>query len=120
MRSVVRAPGPGVCQWSISLFAVRPKFTRRRRPFWENAFFVTAFTTPPVAGAIQGGGALYTSRLSMLLIEAWLNSKARLDTSLEPELERGGVPEAAGIWPSKVNTVASASCPRIETVFASA
>ena len=56
----------------------------------------------------------------MLLIVAWLNSKARLDASLLPVLERGGVPAAAGICPSKVNTVASGSWPRIDTVLASA
>ena len=58
--------------------------------------------------------------VSMLEIVAELNSKARLEASELPVLERGGVPAAAGIWPSKVKSVDSGSWPRMETVLASA
>ena len=57
---------------------------------------------------------------SMLVMLAWVNSKARLDASDEPVLERGGVPAAAGTCPSMVKVVASGSWPRTETVAASA
>ena len=109
MRLVVREPGPAISQRSISLLAERLNVVLKRRPFCAKAFFVTALTTPPVEGAIQGGGALKTSMVSMLLIVDWLNSKARLEASELPVLERGGVPAAAGIWPSKVKTVDSGS-----------
>ena len=33
----------------------------------------------------------------MLLMLAWVNSKARLEASDEPVLERGGEPAAAGV-----------------------
>ena len=56
----------------------------------------------------------------MLAMLAWVNSKARLEASDEPVLERGGEPAAAGIWPSMVNVVASGSWPRTETGAASA
>lgn len=42
MRPVVREPGPGMLQRSISLFAERVSVVLKRRPRCENAFFVTA------------------------------------------------------------------------------